>query len=80
MDFDDFFPKKFNYKVVIVIMCAILTASYIANIMLGKRSFSRLLDLKESVKILEKRVSALKKENEKLQKEYFELKELEGSY
>jgi len=47
-------------------------------LMFGTRSFSRMLDLENSVKALEKRVSDLKKENEKLQKEYFELKELEG--
>ena len=46
--------------------------------MFGKHSFSRMLDLDNNVKILEKRVQNLKQENAKLQKEYFELKELEG--
>jgi cell division protein FtsB len=80
IDFDDIFIKKrFNYKTVLVIISAVVIALYIANLMLGKRSFSRLLDLQNSVEVLQKRVNELKKENENLQKEYFELKELEGN-
>jgi len=80
IDFDDVFIKKrFNYKTVLVIISAVVIVFYIANLMLGKRSFLKLLDLQNSVEVLQKRVNELKKENENLQKEYFELKELEGN-
>ena len=48
------------------------------DLLFGSRSYTRLLDLKNEYKILQKNVKELKKKNEKLQKEYFELKELEG--
>jgi len=78
IDFDDIEVKRFDYKIIIVIIAAIIIAFYIAELMFGARSFSKMIDLQNSVKVLEKRVTYLKKENEKLQKEYFELKELEG--
>jgi len=37
-----------------------------------------MVKLKEDLKVLNKKVLILKKENAKLQKEYFELKELES--
>jgi cell division protein FtsB len=78
IDFDEIEVKIFDYKIIIVIIAAIIIAFYIAELMFGVRSFSKMIDLQNSVKVLEKRVTYLKKENEKLQKEYFELKELEG--
>ena len=79
IDFDDVLvKKKFDYKIIIVIIAAVIVAFYIGELMFGARSFSKMIDLQNSVKTLEKRVTYLKEENEKLQKEYFELKELEG--
>jgi len=79
IDFDDIFEnKKFDYKIILIIAAAVLIAAYIIEITFGKKSFSHLIDLENSVKIMEKRVNELKKENAKLQKTYFELKELEG--
>jgi len=79
IDFDDVLvKKKFDYKIIIVIIAAVIVAFYIGELMFGARSFSKMIDLQNSVKTLEKRVAYLKEENEKLQKEYFELKELEG--
>jgi len=78
IDYDDIFKKKFDYRILVVIFLAIVVVIYIINLMFGKHSFSRMLDLEESKSILEKRVKHLKEENAKLQKEYFELKELEG--
>ena len=78
IDYDDIFQKKFDYRILVVIFLAIIVAIYIVNLMFGSHSFSRMLDLDNNVKILEKRVQNLKHENAKLQKEYFELKELEG--
>lgn len=80
IDFDDLFPKKkIDYKIVIVIILSFLFAFYIFDLLFGPRSYIRLLDLQNEYKKLEKRVNKLKSTNEKLQKEYFELKQLRGN-
>jgi len=80
IDFDDLFPKKkIDYKIVIVIILSFLFAFYIFDLLFGTRSYIRLLDLQNEYKKLEKRVNKLKSTNEKLQKEYFELKQLRGN-
>jgi len=79
IDFDDLKQeKKVDLKVVLVVIIAFLFAFYVYDLLFGSRSYMRLLDLKGEYKTLEKNVKQLKKKNEKLQKEYFELKELEG--
>ena len=80
IDFDDLFPKKkVDYKIIIVIVLAFLFAFYVFDLLFGTRSYTRLLDLQNEYKKLEKRVDKLKSTNEKLQKEYFELKQLRGN-
>jgi cell division protein FtsB len=79
IDFDDLKQeKKIDLKVVLVVIIAFLFAFYVYDLLFGSRSYIRLLDLKGEYKTLEKNVKQLKNKNEKLQKEYFELKELEG--
>ncbi|WP_457563657.1 phosphopyruvate hydratase [Caminibacter pacificus] len=79
IDFDNVFHKRrFDFKILIVIAASILVGIYIINLMFGERSFSQMIELQNTKKILQQRVNNLKKENEKLQKQYFELKELEG--
>ena len=78
IDFDDLERKKIDYKIVIVILVAFLFAFYVYDLLFGSRSYMRLLDLQNEYKSLKTHVKGLKKKNEKLQKEYFELKELEG--
>jgi cell division protein FtsB len=79
IDFDDIFEKKrFDNRIFFIIAAVIVIAAYIFNLMFGNKSISQLIDLQNSIEVLEKRVENLKKENAKLQKEYFELKELEG--
>jgi len=80
IEFDDkvFHRPKFDYKIIVVFIAAIVVGVYILNLMFGERSFSQMIELQNTKKILQNRVNALKKENEKLQKQYFELKELEG--
>jgi cell division protein FtsB len=78
IDFDDLERKKIDYKIVIVILAAFLFAFYVYDLLFGSRSYMRLLDLQNEYKSLKTHVKGLKKKNEKLQKEYFELKELEG--
>ncbi|HIQ51179.1 MAG TPA: phosphopyruvate hydratase [Nautiliaceae bacterium] len=80
IDFDELFPKKkVDYKIIIVIVLAFLFAFYVFDLLFGTRSYTRLLDLQNEYKKLEKRVDKLKSTNEKLQKEYFELKQLRGN-
>ena len=79
IDFNDLREeKKSDLKVVLVVIIAFLFAFYVYDLLFGSRSYMRLLDLNSEYKILKKNVKELKKKNEKLQKEYFELKELEG--
>ena len=78
IDFDSIFGKKFDYKILIVIVVALMVGYYIVNLMFGKRSFAQMIELQNTKKALEQRVKNLKDENQKLQKQYFELKELEG--
>ena len=78
--FDDLFQKKrIDYKVVIVIAIFFLIAFYVFDLLFGTRSYTRLLDLEKEYKELKERVDKLKSTNEKLQKEYFELKQLRGN-
>ena len=79
IDFDDLFSKKIDYKIIIVIILAFLFVFYIFDLLFGTRSYTRLLNLQNEYKELEKRVDKLKSTNEKLQKEYFELKQLRGN-
>jgi len=79
IDFDDIRAKKtIDLKVVLVILFSFLFAFYVFNLLFGDKSFSRMVDLQREKNILDKKVQNLKKENTILQKEYFELKELEG--
>jgi len=78
IDFDDLGKRKFDYKIIIVVVAAFLFAFYIYDLMFGQRSYTRLLDLQNEYKTLNHHVNLLKKRNEILQKQYFELKELEG--
>jgi cell division protein FtsB len=79
IDFDDIRPKrKIDLKIILVVLLSFLFGIYIYNLLFGEKSFSRMIDLQKEYKILDKNVKNLKKENTILQKEYFELKELEG--
>jgi cell division protein FtsB len=79
IDFDDIKPKrKIDLKIVLVVLLSFLFGIYVFNLLFGEKSFSRMLDLQKEYKTLDKKVKDLKKENTILQKEYFELKELEG--
>ena len=74
-----------NKKSIIVFVAKFLAAFflivavgvYIGNILFGKDSLEVLIDIQNKEMSLRQEVQRLKEENEKLQKEYFELKELE---
>jgi len=79
IDFEDIRPKRrIDLKIVLVILLSFLFGIYVFNLLFGEKSFSRMIDLEKEYKLLNKKVKELKKENTILQKEYFELKELEG--
>jgi cell division protein FtsB len=79
IDFDDFKPKrKIDLKIVLVVLISFLFGIYVFNLLFGEKSLSRMIDLQKEYTVLDKKVKNLKKENSILQKEYFELKELEG--
>ncbi len=81
IDYDSLVKKpKIDWKIVLVAIIALMLVVYTINLMLfSKSSFSKMLDLNSELKVLNKRVVSLKKKNQILQKEYFELKELEGN-
>ena len=80
IDYDSLVKKpKIDFKIILVFIVALILVAYTINLMFGNRSFSKMLDLSSQLKVLDKRVSSLKNKNQILQKEYFELKELEGN-
>ncbi|MBR8462225.1 septum formation initiator [Campylobacter sp. faydin G-24] len=70
-----FFKSFFRY--IIAIICVAILAIHVGNIMFGKRSLDVMLSLQSQKERLSEDVEILKKRNAWLQKEYFELKELE---
>jgi cell division protein FtsL len=64
-------------KIVSLVVGIILLGIYIGTIFFGTNSLEVHLNLSEYKGELEVRIEELKKENAQLQKEYFELKQLE---
>ncbi len=61
----------------IIILIILLLSTYIGIILFGKNSFVILTQLREEKKSLTQEAIRLKNSNQKLQKEFFELKNLE---
>ena len=76
-DFDFLNKKEMDFKVLFLVFLIISLAIYVGFLIYGDRGFSRLIELEENKEILQKVVNNLKEENVKLQKKYFELKEIE---
>lgn len=69
----------FSFKTILFIAFVLfLLWQYIDALMFGENSFRVLNHLKEKEKILLEKKRVLKSENQDLQKEYFELKQLEA--
>ena len=62
----------------LLVTFVILMGVYIGVILYGKNSINVLLGLQTYEAYLQKEIEHLKRENAKLQKEYFELKEISG--
>ncbi|WP_200762820.1 FtsB family cell division protein [Nitrosophilus alvini] len=80
---DDLGSKSFKetffwfLKIFGAVVAVVLLGLYIGTLLFGKNSVEVLFELQEQEKLLKKEVNRLKQENAKLQKEYFELKQLE---
>ena len=75
------FPKRgllFIGKYLLLALIVIAIGLYIGSLLFGVNSVEVLYNLHLQQKALKRNIQYLKKENAKLQKEYFELKELEG--
>ncbi len=67
----------FYIKIFILILAVVLFGIYVGDVLFGKSSLEVLLDLQESRDNLKQNVKIIKEKNALLQKEYFELKQLE---
>ena len=77
---DSLFPKDLyrtllRYGVLFLVIVAL--AVYIGNLLFGVNSVEVLYNLGVQEKTLKRKIEFYKRENARLQKEYFELKELE---
>lgn len=69
----------FSYKTFLLLVSGVILAGiYIGVILYGKNSINVLLRLQTYEGSLKEEIGNLKNENAKLQKEYFELKEISG--
>ena len=71
------FDKLFYFKVTLLLLVVIVFGIYVGNVLFGKSSLEVLLGLQESRDTLKANVRSIKAENALLQKDYFELKQLE---
>lgn len=72
-----FHKKRFIAKLAIFGLLVIFFGMYIGDMLFGKSSLDVLLGLQADKENLQQRVLELKSENAYLQKEYFELKQLD---
>lgn len=63
-----------------ILLCVICVGIYAGNIFFGDRSLETLIFLQNKKEAMNKDFEALKSENAKLQKEYFELKTFEPNF
>ena len=76
----DFLDEKngLNSKLLFLIFAVLSMAIYIGYLIYGDKGLNRMIDINNQKKVLEENVKKLRKENVKLQKEYFGLKDIEG--
>ncbi len=66
------------FKYFMILVLIVVLAVYIGLLLFGTNSVEVLYNLNVQEKSLKRKIEFLKKENAKLQKNYFELKELES--
>jgi len=76
----DFLDEKngLNFKLLFLIFAVLSMAIYIGYLIYGDKGLNRMIDINNQKKVLEENGKKLRKENVKLQKEYFGLKDIEG--
>jgi len=77
-DFDFLDKKGIEIKILFLVFLIIGIAIYVGFLIYGNRGYNQLVDLQENKQILQKEIKRLKKENVKLQKEYFGLRDIQG--
>ena len=74
-------PKKKGFylilKISFLVMVVIGFGLYVGDLLYGKNSLEVLLSLQDKKELFQSKIQKYKKENAKLQKEYFELLQLE---
>ena len=77
-----FIERTFGFKTkkfALALVGVVIMALYLGNLLFGNASLEVLIQLEKYETHLKDEIVRLKQENAKLQKEYFELKELEPS-
>ncbi len=69
--------KLFYGKIFLLVFAVVLFGVYVGDVLFGKSSLEVLLDLQDRRDNLIQNVKLIKQKNALLQKEYFELKQLE---
>ena len=69
--------KAFYVKIFLSLLAVIFLGIYVGDLLFGKSSLEVLLDLQEGRGGLKQNIKIIKQKNALLQKEYFELKQLE---
>ncbi len=69
--------SRFYVKIALLVLVVVVFGIYVGDILFGKSSLEVLLDLQDRRDNLKQNVKIIKEKNAFLQKEYFELKQLE---
>ncbi len=69
--------RIFYGKILLLVFIVVAFGIYVGDVLFGKSSLEVLLDLQDKRDELKERVRVIKEQNAVLQKEYFELKQLE---
>lgn len=72
-----FHKNRLALKMTILGIIVIVFGVYVGNVLFGKNSLDVLLNLQTQKEYLQKNVKNLKEENARLQKQYFELRQLD---
>ncbi|NOX15938.1 MAG: septum formation initiator [Epsilonproteobacteria bacterium] len=69
--------RRFYGKIALLVLFVVVLGVYVGDVLFGTSSLEVLLDLQDRQDNLTKNVKIIKQKNAFLQKEYFELKQLE---
>ncbi len=74
------FDASFYLKIIALALVVLFFGLYIGDVLFGKSSLDTLLNLQEDKDTLSTKIKTLKNENAILQKEYFELRQLDPDH